>query len=236
MTVTYEKLNAATITLSETDANVETTIAENDGKVVNVKLQRTLKANVWNTICLPFAVDADDVKNVLKAEGNVKEYESEDEATATINFKDATALEAGVPYLIKPTEGATELNFEFVTIKNVEDVERMVGENYNIIGTFAPYKMDTKGTELFLQASGKFAVPAVGKNTMNGFRAYFLVPSGTSAANVNINFGDATGISGVEADAVKAAKVYNLSGQYVGTSLEALPKGIYVVGGKKVLK
>lgn len=235
-TIQLAAATLSTLTLSETDADVETTIAENDGKVVNVKLQRTLKANVWNTICLPFAVDADDVKNVLKAEGNVKEYESEDEATATINFKDATALEAGVPYLIKPTEGATELNFEFVTIKNVEDVERMVGENYNIIGTFAPYKMDTKGTELFLQASGKFAVPAVGKNTMNGFRAYFLVPSGTSAANVNINFGEATGISGVEAEAVKAAKVYNLSGQYVGTSLEALPKGIYVVGGKKVLK
>lgn len=236
MAVTYEKLNVATLTLSETDANVETTIAENDGKVVNVKLQRTLKANVWNTICLPFAVSADDVKNVLKAEGNVREYEGEDVATATINFKDATALEAGVPYLIKPTEDATELNFEAVTIKNVEDVERMVGGKYCIMGIFAPYAINTNGTDLFLLASGKFAVPAVGKNKMNGFRAYFNVPSGTSAANVNINFGDATGISGVEADAVKNAKVYNLNGQYVGTSLDALPGGIYVVNGKKVMK
>lgn len=226
----------STLTLSETDADVETTIAENDGKIVNVKLQRTLKANVWNTICLPFAVSADDVKNVLKAEGNVREYEGEDGATATINFKDATALEAGVPYLIKPTEDATELNFEAVTIKNVEDVERMVGGKYCIMGIFAPYAINTNGTDLFLLASGKFAVPAVGKNKMNGFRAYFNVPSGTSAANVNINFGDATGISGVEADAVKSAKVYNLNGQYVGTSLDALPGGIYVVNGKKVMK
>ena len=33
-----------------------------------------------------------------------------------------------------------------------------------------------------------------------------------------------------------AVSVYNVNGQYVGTSLDALPKGLYIVGGKKVLK
>ena len=230
--VVYTKL--PTLTLSESDTDVAATLTENKGKTVNVKLQRTLKANVWNTICLPFDVTADDVKNVLKAEGNVRAYDSEDAATSSITFKGVESMTAGTPYLIKPTEGMSELTFESVTIST--DEPGLDGSSYGIIGTFAPYDMKTNGTELFLGSDGKFYVPGEGKNTMNGFRAYFLVPSGTSAANVNINFGDATGISGVAADAVKTAKVYNLSGQYVGTSLEALPKGIYVVNGKKVLK
>lgn len=30
-------------------------------------------------------------------------------------------------------------------------------------------------------------------------------------------------------------RVYNLNGQYVGVSLEGLPKGIYIAGGKKYI-
>lgn len=30
-------------------------------------------------------------------------------------------------------------------------------------------------------------------------------------------------------------RVYNLKGQYVGDSLEGLPKGIYIAGGKKYI-
>lgn len=97
--------------------------------------------------------------------------------------------------------------------------------------------MNTDGTELFLKTDGKFYIPAKGKETMKGFRAYFFNINGsTAAAALNLSFGDATGINGVAADAEKNVKVYNVNGQYVGTSLEALPKGLYIVGGKKVLK
>ena len=34
----------------------------------------------------------------------------------------------------------------------------------------------------------------------------------------------------------RAAGVYTISGQYVGTSLDNLQKGIYIVNGKKVIK
>ena len=33
-----------------------------------------------------------------------------------------------------------------------------------------------------------------------------------------------------------AARIYTLSGTYAGTRLSALPKGIYIVNGKKVVK
>ena len=235
ITVKYSKL-ANSLTLSETDADTDSKIANNNGKTVDVTLTRTLTAGAWNTICLPFDVTAEQIADVLKSTGNVKEFDREDASKQTIYFKDATTMVAGKPYLIKPTESAKELVFKGVTIKNVDAVDRMVGDKYNMRGVFGKYVMNTNGTELFLKTDGKFYVPAEGKETMKGFRAYFLVPKSTAAAALNLSFGDATGINGVAADAEKNVKVYNVNGQYVGTSLEALPKGLYIVGGKKVLK
>lgn len=241
MTVSFTK-TAATPSLS-LDENAEISVTEKAlkdantaGSVYDVKLARTLTANVWNTICLPFNVTEEQIADVLKSAGNVKEFDREDASKQTIYFKDAKTMVAGKPYLIKPTVAATELVFKAVTIKNVDELSRIDGNTYCFCGVFSKYQMETDGTELFLKTDGKFYVPAVGKETMKGFRAYFLVPKSTSAAALNLSFGDATGIDGVAADAEKNVKVYNVNGQYVGTSLEVLPKGLYIVGGKKVLK
>lgn len=236
------KLVAIANTPLPLDENAETSVTEKAlkdaktaGSAYDVKLARTLTANVWNTICLPFDVTAEQIANVLKSAGNVKEFDREDATKQTIYFKDATTMVAGKPYLIKPTESAKELVFKGVKITEYEP-KNTSGDNYAVYGTFGKYTMKTDGTELFLKTDGKFYIPAEGKETMKGFRAYFLVPKNTAAAALNLSFGDATGINGVAADAEKNVKVYNVNGQYVGTSLEALPKGLYIVGGKKVLK
>lgn len=233
------KLVATSLDLSEAETAEEIAkkLTESNSKTIDVKLARTLTAGKWNTICLPFDVTAEQIANVLKSAGNVKEYGSEDVTTSTIKFNDATTMVAGKPYLIKPTEDATELVFKGVTIKNVEDDNRKFGSNYKICGTFGKYTMKTDGTELFLKTDGKFYIPAAGTATMKGFRAYFYNINGsTASAALNLSFGEATGIDGVAADAAKNVKIYNVNGQYVGTSLDALPKGLYIVGGKKVLK
>ena len=242
MTVSFTK-TAATPSLS-LDENAETSVTEkalNDaktaGSVYDVKLARTLTANVWNTICLPFDVTAEQIADVLKSAGKVKEFDHEDATKQTIYFKDATTMVAGKPYLIKPTESAKELVFKGVKITEYEPNKKVGGDNYAVYGTFGKYTMKTDGTELFLKTDGKFYIPAASTATMKGFRAYFYNINGsTAAAALNLSFGDATGINGVAADAEKNVKVYNVNGQYVGTSLEALPKGLYIVGGKKVLK
>ncbi|MDY3943887.1 MAG: leucine-rich repeat protein [Alloprevotella sp.] len=50
------------------------------------------------------------------------------------------------------------------------------------------------------------------------------------------DFDTATGINAVEISSTADATVYTLDGRKLGTSLEALPAGVYVVGGKKVMK
>ena len=237
MTVTYSKVAAnPTLTLDEKAEDTEDVLLNTESsKVYDVTLTRTLTANVWNTICLPFDVTAEQIADVLKSAGNVKEFDREDATKQTIYFKDATTMVAGKPYLIKPTESAKELVFKGVKI-TAKSADASLGSDYGVFGIFGKYTMKTDGTELFLKTDGKFYVPAEGKETMKGFRAYFLVPKNTTAAALNLSFGDATGINGVAADAEKNVKVYNVNGQYVGTNLEALPKGLYIVGGKKVLK
>ena len=225
-----------TLTIADNANNVADAIRTMSGKPIDFILTRQLKADTWNTICLPFDVNADQINSVLKSAGNVKTFDREEASTQTIYFKDAETMQAGVPYLIKPMEEVATLTFDGVTITSTEAQSN--GTECGIHGTYAPYTMNTDGTEMFLNANRQFVVPAVGKNEMKGFRAYFFKPSSISAAAFNINFGEATAINGVktEANNEQNMKVYNLNGQYVGTNLNALPKGLYIVGGKKVLK
>lgn len=232
------KLVATTLPLNETTTaeDARKILKANLNKTVDVTINRTLVANKWNTLCLPFDVTAEQIKNILKAEGMVREYADEDVTNQTIIFKKVEGnMIAGVPYLIKPTEDITSLAFEGVTITETEG--NCKGNIYSIWGTFGKYAMKTDGTELFLNAAGKFVAPAEATNKIRGFRAYFMVPKGSSAAALNINIdGETTGINNIETNATVNGKVYNLNGQYVGNSLNGLKKGIYVVNGKKVIK
>ena len=77
--------------------------------------------------------------------------------------------------------------------------------------------------------------------TMPKHRCYFdilNVPAGAKLLLMD-NFGEMiTGIDGVEADDLvrTTGRIYNLNGQQVGNDLEALPRGVYIVNGKKVMK
>ncbi|MGF0098940.1 hypothetical protein ACQRD6_11440 [Prevotella sp. SGI.027] len=48
---------------------------------------------------------------------------------------------------------------------------------------------------------------------------------------------DATGIAHPTTDAPTSKNgVYTLDGVYLGTHVESLPRGVYIVGGKKIVK
>ena len=78
------------------------------------------------------------------------------------------------------------------------------------------------------------------KNSNNGQqvqnmagKAYLQVPTTSAVKGFRLNLGDTTGITAVES-ALGNAPVYTLSGVRVNGSLNNLPAGIYIVGGKKV--
>lgn len=234
MTVAYSKLPS--IDLDESQDNAET-ISGNADKTVNVKLTRTLKADVWNTFCVPFDVtvagsplDGATIKQIA----NVVENND----GAVINFEDAPAtLVAGMAYLVRTTTAIENPTFNGVTVKNVVPTNCSGNENYQLIGIYSPLKIDASLYGKVFGINNQDKLAKVKENTsIKGMRAYFLLANSATAAKLNFG-GELTGIDAVDnGEAVMTGKVYNLNGQYVGNSLEGLKKGVYVVNGKKVLK
>ena len=73
-----------------------------------------------------------------------------------------------------------------------------------------------------------------GKQVQNmAGKAYLQVPTTSAVKGFRLNLGDTTGITAVEST-LGNAPVYTLSGVRVNGSLNNLPAGIYIVGGKKV--
>lgn len=234
MTVAYSKVSS--IDLDESQNNAET-ISGNADKTVNVNLTRTLKADVWNTFCVPFDVT---VAGSPLEGATIKQIASvtEKDDGAVINFKDAPAtLEAGKAYLVRTATAIVNPTFNGVTVKNVTPANCSGNENYQFIGIYSPLNIDASLYGKVFGINNQDKLAKVKKDTsIKGMRAYFLLAN--SAATAKLNFGgELTGIDAVDnGEAVMTGKVYNLNGQYVGNSLEGLKKGVYVVNGKKVLK
>lgn len=238
--VSYYTINieyvAKPVTLDESQNNAET-ISGNADKTVNVKLTRTLKADVWNTFCVPFDVT---VAGSPLEGATIKQIASvtEKDDGAVINFKDAPAtLEAGKAYLVRTATAIVNPTFNGVTVKNVDPTNCSGNENYQLIGIYSPLNIDASLYGKVFGINNQDKLAKVKENTsIKGMRAYFLLANSATAAKLNFG-GELTGIDAVDnGEAVMTGKVYNLNGQYVGNSLEGLKKGVYVVNGKKVLK
>lgn len=234
MTVTYSKLPS--IDLDESQNNAET-ISGNAAKTVNVKLTRTLKADVWNTFCVPFDVT---VEGSPLEGATIKQIASvtEKDDGAVINFENAPAtLEAGKAYLVRTATAIVNPTFNGVTVKNVDPTNCSGNEKYQLIGIYSPLNIDASLYGKVFGINNQDKLAKVKENTsIKGMRAYFLLANSATAAKLNFG-GELTGIDAVDnGEAVMTGKVYNLNGQYVGNSLEGLKKGVYVVNGKKVLK
>lgn len=233
--VMVTKVAPQEITLDENGENI-VAAAEN----VNVTLTRTFyKDGEWNTLCLPFAV-----ANAATAfdGAELREVDTQNSNGNTIVFKEATAIEAGKPYLIKWANSSSdavdfEKKFEGVTLVAAATpvVVKEGGISFNGF-----YKM-TAASEL-----GGASVAAIGagnklfkvtEGKMKGFRAAFVLSSGAEATKYNVVIdGTATGIEDLVIDGVKAnGRVYNLNGQYVGNSLNGLQPGLYIQNGKKIV-
>lgn len=102
------------------------------------------------------------------------------------------------------------------------------------VATFADNKQTVK-------IDGQLIEKTVSEITFDGDNVVLQYADNTSdigdMSSVTLSFTyQTTGISQVE-DIKKAlrGKVYNLQGQYVGSSLQGLSKGVYMINGKKVI-
>lgn len=235
ISVVTNDYKTATVTSSNTldEVAVNTFNAQND---VDVQLKRTLSPEYWNTFCVPFTISADVIKEKFGEGTQVCTFGSME--GTVMNFAHSTSIEAGKPYIVKPTKEVVDPTFTGVNIEAV--AAKQVGANGYFMQGIYSVKTDltTDGTNLFLGDGNKFYKP-LGTTTakMKGMRAYFIVPQGTNFAALRANIDGATTAIDEFATVVEQPtdnRIYNLQGQFVGTSFEGL-HGVYVQNGKKVL-
>lgn len=222
---------------------------------VTVKMKRGLTAGAWNTFCVPFDLTKAQLQTALNgSEVEIVEYTSQE--GTMLYFTDTDKIVAGTPYLIKPATFSrtydecktTPITFEGVNLEaaDVNSNNREVASevcpgvaDYSFVGTYVRYIMDTDGTELGLNSKNKLAKPAVSTNVMRGLRGFFRYNAGNGAgAKVIIN-GTLTSIDEIEGGTADGSGVYHVSGRYVRSEWDngsGLPRGVYIVNGKKIVK
>ena len=224
--------------ISDTDFEADAKIKEYDQTAVHFKLKRSFVADdTWYTICLPFNVAQKQLVEVFGGE-NV-ELRTFDHMEGTVMyFKHVDDLDAGVPYLIKPNKTLDSLLFENVKIDMATNPTKRIGnDEYFMQGTYQPTELNPDGTNLFLGDNNTFFRPSENDHRMKGTRVYFIIPR--KAVDQVLSYDTETivdGIVDVEVNSQSnSQKVYNINGVYVGSSLQNLTPGVYIVDGKKVV-
>lgn len=227
-----------TITLNENSES--NTIEAKTG--VNVTLKRSMVANEWNTICLPFNVSKEKAQTAFGEGVKIAELNAGSTGT-TLSFNSVNEISATKPYLIKPSKENTSNEYVF---ENVNVVADDINKKYEITEGYLAFKgiynmmditkdvvdnVDATYYAAFLGAGNKIYKAGTGKT--KGFRAYFAIPKSASASALRVVIdGTATSIKNIDSEVVESnAPVYNLQGQRVDGN--NLTPGIYVKAGKK---
>lgn len=238
--VTVEVPKAKNYTLDETKTDNVIETYEN----ANVTLQRTLSKEYWNTFCVPFALDAEQVAQYFGEGTQLRTYEGNCNNNI-VYFATVDNIEAGKPYIMKPGNAVVQNP----TFEGVSMVATGLDENGNpqavgdastvqMKGIYNQILLKADKTELFLGDNDLFYYPIddIDARTIGGLRAYFIVPQGTDIKKLRANLdGTPTSLDTIFDTEESNAPVYNLQGQCVGNSLRALKSGIYIQNGKKVV-
>lgn len=200
----------------------------------DITLNRTLVANKWNTLCVPFAISEEEIKANF-GEGTLVEKLDAVNGN-TVNFADATSIEAGVPYLIKPTVAGTTYTFNGKEVS--ADAPKAEGNaDVTFKGIYSPTDITNNGTvkAAGVTEDGKVLFVNAGSKT-KAFRCFFTISDNASITPAMLKIsikGVETAINSIVMDNSNATDnaVYNLQGQRVNGN--SLTKGIYIKNGKK---
>ncbi len=254
-TVTIGEPDDGRIKFDENAAKLPTYTA---GDKANVRMTRTIKANQWSTIVLPFTLTKTKAETIFGSDvqlaefsGFEVEYEDDEDVTPdaiTINFTTYTmttkkGMTGGKPFLIKTSADITGFEADGCTlVGEVADVEK--ADEYDTPGIFTGTFVKTVVPADGLFISGENFYYSTGKTNIKAFRGWFQLGA---VLDKETNFGvkmavfiddEATDIK--DLDELRnynglndfGEATYNLAGQRVGESY----KGIVVTKGRKIIK
>ena len=182
----------------------------------DVTATRTITANKWATLCLPF--------NMAVPNGwEVREMTSvtENAGIYTLHFTEADEIQAGKPYMVKTTENVTTIN---AVSPVVNEPATTTIEGVSMIGTFSSGYIPAAA---YFVSNNTFYQADDNTNSIKAFRAYFNVSGGgNNVKGLFIDYDSVqTAIPGIINSKSGNGKYYDLSGR----ALNRLKHGITIV-------
>lgn len=243
-----------TVTLDENDTSKP---ASSGGVAKDVTVLRTINANEWSTICLPFDMTGAQVVSAFGDDVKIADLTSwsfEGDATSATSISvtftslnPADGLMANHPYMIKVTSSVSQFTAYNVVIDPANSPSKLIyysvttGEGrdeitttYNCYMYGYYYKQKLYKGDFFI-SENKFWQCDGNSSTIKGFRGDFYFKNITLAegasSRVMMNFNDEpTRIGAVNVGDDSSDEYYNLQGQRVDTPA----KGVFIKGGKKI--
>ena len=201
-------------------------------EAADVTLKRKFVANKWNTLVLPFAVSAEDVKAKFGNDAKVVEYSNAEDVN--INFTTSTnGIKANVPVLIMPAPAAVnaENTYTFNGVSIVVADPKADGTNYSFVGSYKPYNL--VNDDYMLYADKWWKTEAADSYKIKAFRAYIKANTPAAAKQLNLVIdGQTTGLKLNTVNGNIEGETYNIAGQRVANSY----KGLIIKNGKKIIK
>jgi uncharacterized repeat protein (TIGR02543 family) len=250
---------ANTLLFLADNADNSADISAANGNTRNVVLSgRTLyKDGKWNTLCLPFNLTAAQIAahadfagaTLMELNTDGKNGFDATDGTLYLAFKEATAIKAGVPYLVKWDAAGTDFTspvFFGVTINAtattmVSDHDDELAE-VQMVGCYSPVPVVANDKSILFMGDNNTLYYSTENRSIRSCRAYFSVPyinqtPGAKARAFVLNFDDeeATGILEISADSKekKDDAWYSLAG--VRLSGKPTQRGMYINKGNKVI-
>lgn len=238
------------------DGNANNTDAINKlevDKQYNVTLKnRTFRSGRWYAVVLPFSVSQKQMKSVFGDGVKVLHYSDVEGTDLNLFEHFYQMIVGGTPVLVKPAKDVPNPVFSNVTLtsKKVVDIEntgfKCTGSWDNVDFREYSYFIDAKTNSFYQYDPTKVETGTV-KPHAGAFRSWIIASENASTAKqltMHINGieeqGETTAIwnaiSGNDDAEVATKGIYSLSGQKMNAAdTRSLPKGIYIVNGKKFI-
>lgn len=250
---TYDT-DVTSVTLDGNANNTDSISKLEVGKQYNVTLNnRTFRSDRWYSVVLPFSVSQKQMKSVFGDGVKVLHYSDVEGTDLNLFEHFYQMIVGGTPVLMKPSQKVTNPVFNNVTLtsKTVVDIEntgfKCTGSWNNVDFPEYSYFIDAKDNTFYLYDPTKVAQGTKAPHA-GAFRSWIIStstnPSEAKQLTMHINGieeqGETTAIwnaiSGNDDAEVASKGIYSLSGQKMNaTDTRSLPKGIYIVNGKKFI-
>lgn len=208
----------------------------------------------WNGLYVPFSMSYNDWSADFEVArlNDVHQFDDDEDGVVdrtvleSVKLKEGSSTEPNTPYMIKAKEiGEKTITLTDATMYAAEE------NSFDVTSWFTKFTFTgTYNTVTDMATAGHYAMADGGLKqassdavTLGAFRWYLDItdrngnPAPLNAKAVLLSFddGEETAIEVINAQSETEGDVYSISGVKVGNDVNALPKGLYIMNGKKIL-